>query len=164
MVAERLGPFRCGPGPGRQTVPGGCIALDPAHNRGEAAAGSGCRASPVQGVMAACEVRLFVFHASLSSPARGVVDVPGVTHGGRVRVDRLRPHVTATARRLAGSSFSDLQLNAGALYVAPLAPTSDGRPVLLAHPPHGQGLDELETVEITADTCILLDLGASEWR
>jgi len=102
-------------------------------------------------------VALYIFHASLPSPATAVVEM----REGDYRVDRLRQHVTAVARGVA-TDLSTLQLNAGSLFVLDRPRNEAGR---FVKPPrqNGEGLEADETVGIVAGKCVVLDLGNSEW-
>ena len=102
-------------------------------------------------------VVLYVFHASLTSPATIVVDL----REGDYRVDRLRPYVTAAAKKVT-EAFSDLQLNAGSLFVLDRPRNKAGK---FVKPPRqeGEGLEADEIAGIVADKCVVLDLGHGEW-
>ena len=101
-------------------------------------------------VAAVMAVALYVFHASLTSPAPTVVEL----REGNYRVDHLRPYVTAAVKKVA-EAFSDLQLNSGSLSVVD---EPEGVPALST----GHPLKPTATISIVAGKCIVLDLGSCE--
>ena len=105
----------------------------------------------------ALAVALYIFHDSLTSPAPTIVEL----REGIYRVDHLRSHVTAAAKKVA-EAFSSLQLCSGSLFVVDRPRNEAGK---YTRPPRqeGEGLEVDELVGIASGKCILLDIRECEW-